>query len=278
MNRHIWIRSLMIILFIPSVPLLCQNPSTSGVQLSYSAPQRLGLHEPAVLIVEIKNGTAHPIQVDLGQDRKGGYLFEVIPPGGTRVELPRFSREGISQIGIVTVQAHSQFSQELILNEWYAFPKLGIYEFHARLVNPIMLGTGASSFVEPGFRSTILIEPRSPQRLEATAKKLSQRIEDSSSYEDAAAAASMLSYIVDPVAVPYLKKTLHAGKLVEPIAIAGLERIANREAVEALISGLKNRTGDVQILTRAALQRIQQQTPDAVLRQMINHALGESPA
>ena len=64
--------------------------------------------------------------------------------------------------------------------------------------------------------------------------------------------------------------------MVEPIAIKGLESIADESAMHTLISMLRDSSGETPMLARAALQRIEAQTTDALLKQEIDYALRDA--
>jgi HEAT repeat protein len=81
------------------------------------------------------------------------------------------------------------------------------------------------------------------------------------------------SGVKDPIAVPYLRRALLSKKLVEPLAIKGLEQIANEAAVRVLIESLKVVYADTAVLSRSALTRIRNQTHDPELRHEIDHVL-----
>lgn len=255
-------------------PADVRGQAASGVSISYSFPQQqLSLNQPVVVTFMARNESSRPIKLDLGQDRKGGYSFTVTQPDGVRLRLSQYSREGISELSILSLQPSQSFSQRLILNEWYDFKIPGRYQLEGRLIEPILFADGTTANRDSGFRDVIEIGPRDVARLETTCKELSEQIEKSTSYGDAAEAALELSYVVDPVAVPYLQRALCAEKLVEPIAVAGLERIANDVAVRVLISHIETGSSDTAVLARAALERIQKRTSNATLREEIERAL-----
>jgi HEAT repeat protein len=92
-------------------------------------------------------------------------------------------------------------------------------------------------------------------------------------------AAETLSYVRDPVAVPYLARLLDNGKNVEWLAVYGLERVADISAVDALISQLNSRATETnsratetRMLALAALRRIEETTSDPTIRQRIEGA------
>jgi HEAT repeat protein len=87
---------------------------------------------------------------------------------------------------------------------------------------------------------------------------LFQRLIESGNYEEAQEFAQALSYVNDPIAVPYLVKSLTSNKMVEPILIKGLERIGNKEAVQVLIDTIVDKPeSEVALLATSSLQIIE---------------------
>jgi hypothetical protein len=285
MKKHLqwWAPIVFIVIAMTSsvlfdVAALCQSvgklPPASGVMISYSAPtRRLTLHEPVIITFRVINQTDLPINLDLGQDRKWGFQFAITKPDGVKLDFPALIHEGVAAPGDVLVQSGETFTQELLINEWYDFPLPGKYELQGRLNKLIAVNKGSRYETDPGFRAALEIGPSDELTLAKTCDTLTNQIEASNSYEQAADAARTLSYIEDPIAVPYLRRVLLSKKLVEPLAIKGLEQIANEAAVRVLIESLKVVYADTAVLSRSALTRIRNQTHDPELRQEIDHVL-----
>ena len=249
-------------------------PAIAGVTISYSFPsQHLTLHEPVILTFKISNGTPQPIRLDLGLDRKGGFSFTVTRPDGARVQVPAFYRTGLSRVGRVSVQSGESYSQDLLLNELYDFSMPGRYVLEGVLTNPISIGSGPVSEKDTGFRTVLDFAPRDELALTKACDVLANRIEAAPSNLEAADAAFALSYVKDPIAVPYLRRALLAQKVVESVAINGLESIGNDEAVRVLAEALGMKSGETALLARAALARIEMRTTDVQVRQEIDRVL-----
>lgn len=253
-----------------------QTPAYDGVTLKISAqPSRLTLHEPVVLILEIANDNHDPIHIDLGSDRKENLLIAITPPSGGKVQLPQFRSSGISRVGDVEIGAGDTYVQSIVLNEWYAFKDIGPYDIEVRFAKPVL----ASYEVAGGrgtFHTKVEIEPRNEQVLARRCEDLLASIENSTSYERWSESALALSYVKDPVPIPYLEKILVANKMIEPFAILGLERIATLEAVRALSSALEMTTNDVSTLARSALLRMESETTDPEVKEEIRRVVRES--
>jgi hypothetical protein len=119
------------------------------IEISYSLPaEQLSLHEPVVMTFSVRNATPADVHLDLGQDRKGGFLLSVTRPDGVKIELQPYSRDGISLAGRVSVGPGQSFTQNIVLNEWYDFQTPGRYLLEARLAEPISITDGSGSLAD----------------------------------------------------------------------------------------------------------------------------------
>jgi hypothetical protein len=242
------------------------------------AGAEVSLHEPVLLNFAVENNLSQPVKFDLGQNRKASFSFTITQPDGQRVELPQYSIMGLSRHGAVRLKADQTYRQSLLLNEWFEFRSAGNYEIQVRLSKPIQTRDGRAISTQTEFLLPLKVAARNPGRLEAVCAELAAQVAAADSYDKAAEATLALGHINDPVAVPYLEKALAAGKLVEQIAVAGLERNGSAEAVEALLSALNTQPDEVQIeLIRPALVRIKEKVSDPALRQKVEQALRNRP-
>lgn len=69
--------------------------------------------------------------------------------------------------------------------------------------------------------------------------------------------AVTLSYIEDPVSVPFLRSLLFSNKMIEPIVIGGLERIGNDDSLKVLNDLIRERpNSEASLLAKSALEKI----------------------
>lgn len=238
------------------------------------ASGEVSLHEPIVLNFTVENNLQQPVKFDLGQNRKGGFTFTVTQPDGKRVELPQYSRMGLSRPGAVRLDAAQTYQQSLLLNEWYEFPTTGDYEIQVRLSKPIKTQDGRVISTQMEFSLPLKVGAENRGRLERVCTDLAAQVAAADSYDKAAEATRALGYIRDPLAVPYLEKALASGQLVEQIAVAGLERNGSNEAVEALLSAMNTQPGEIkEELIRPALARVKDKVSDPELRRKIEQVV-----
>jgi hypothetical protein len=241
------------------------------VEISVKAP-RITLKEPVVLTFEVTNGSEDPVQIDLGNDRKENFKISIIPPSGNEISLPQLRKSGFRRAGNVQIAPGGKYLQHIVLDEWFAFKDVGLYKIRIDLAKPA-LSNGQTTGAQNHFNLTLDMQPRNAAILEQRCEDLVTEILSAPSYEAAADQAKVLSYVRDPVAVPYLKKILVANKLVEPFAIGGLERIATADSVNALNSVLQSNDKNTAALARAALLRMESESSDPELKLEIRRGL-----
>jgi len=272
---------LLPLLCYPGVFILQSTPEVQQqITVSYSlAAKELSLNEPVVLSFVVQNNLAQPFKLDLGRDRKENFVLTVVQPDGTTISPPPRRKGGFGRVGLVTIDGGQQYRQKLLLNEWVEFTSVGKYDIEVHLAQSVSSAQETVTDELFTFRTSLMIRPRDPADLQEVCASLARQVESATSYESAAEPALALSYIRDPVAVPYLEAVLHARRLVDGLAIDGLERIANEDALRVLISALSiGEPPETAPLARAALQRIGNKTSDAAAREAIRKSLESTEA
>jgi hypothetical protein len=99
------------------------------------------------------------------------------------------------------------------------------------------------------------ITPRDAEHLKSVCEQLTKKAGEEDA-EEASNAAFALSYINDPVAVPYLGRTLKETAFGKEDAVKGLVRIGNAEAVRVLTSNSKAQDPELTVQIRNALKEI----------------------
>jgi hypothetical protein len=199
-------------------------------------------------------------------------LFAVVDPNGTRLQLPPYGREGLSETGIFSVEPSHTYSQKLVLNQWYSFSVPGRYELEGHLAHSIVIGQGVGQRTDQGFRVTIDIGPRDETALTETCESLVKEIEGSDNRE-AADAALALGYVDDPLAEPYLRSVLFKRRKLELIILDGLGRIGDQRSVGALAEAAASGDSEVKGEARIALSEVGRRTNDVKVREEVNRIL-----
>lgn len=259
----------------------------AGVTISYSlVTPVVVLQEPVFLELEIDNSSTASISFDLGKYRKLAFSFDVTFPDGTAVrDLTLPLREGAGASGKILLSAGGRHTHRLLVNEWVNFSEPGFYQVEVSLTTPVE-GEGGITIPSPPFRTIVNVLPRDEAVLVRLCESLVDRIENSVSVKEAREAAAILSYVVDPVGVPYLSAALRSEKYVWEEATAGLERIGDMRAARALTSFLEESAGkDIGFNTilgtkvihvRQALLGIERRSTDTAVKQVVQEALASS--
>ena len=245
----------------------------ANVQVAYKlSSTRVSLHEPIFMSMTIANNSGEVLNIDLGQDRKQAIYLSIQQPDGRIVSASLPLHGGLSAVGLTSIASGHAYQQTVVLNEWYAFDAIGNYVISVRLGQ---IG-GQQQLPELKRQTALPIEivERDPERLAEICGDLRITVESSSSYANMAEATLALSYINDPIAVPYLQDVapLHSG-MVAPIAIKGLARIDGTSGVTALISLSRQKTPEIRSLARASLAQVMLGTKDPSLKEKIRQAL-----
>jgi len=181
----------------------------------------VAIHEPVFVRVQLVNPTSQVIDVDLGEDRVANFVVVVTTPQGKEIQCS--TPHGSGSPGVVHLEPGEDiYAQMLVLNEWFKFDELGTYNVSIRLASPVRTRTG--ELPTEAFSTSLTITAKDPRKLAAICEGLLERIKRADSYDGTTEAALALSYVEDPIAVPYLKKALKF-PMVTDIVTIGLKRI-----------------------------------------------------
>ncbi len=167
----------------------------------------------------------------------------------------------------------ADYKEPLVMNQWFPFDSQGTYSLTSKLTSDIETADG--DFQAKSQTAQLLINPRDPERLAKICAELARQVETAANAEAAQEPARTLSYVEDPIAVPYLARVLSTNTLTYSKAIAGLERIGNADAVEILLSVVDN-NNDVGEQARRSLTRMQDRIPDPRLKETVKKAVERS--
>jgi hypothetical protein len=241
--------------------------------------QSVTLHEPILmrLIVENQSGAAD-VAFDLGANGKEGLSFVITKPDGSKDERPSLdpfgpgSAGGLSTSGRVEIAPGGRYTRDYVVNEWYRFDTPGEYGIEVRLRPPIMAGAQPiEADASASFRCAIAA--RDENALRNRSGSLVDRIFAAHGNSGAEQLALELSYVTDPVVVPYLKEVLASQLgMARYVAIKALGTFPTVEAVKALIPVVQT-PGPDRALAAGTLAMLATKIEDAVLRQRIRDAL-----
>jgi hypothetical protein len=206
------------------------------------------LNEPVTIQMRIENGLKEMVNVDLGADRKANLNFKIVQPNGYSIQPPSFNPFGAVPIGKFSIGPGQTYSQEIILDEWYKPAQLGDYKVEVSLARPFRTDSEKTVETVTGGELAFRVGPRDVKVLNDRCGQLVDEVLHGQSDSEKAEAALTLSYIRDPVAVPYLGQVLKNGGELGGFAVDGLVRIRNAQAIAILrenrdtpVRGLKPR-------------------------------------
>jgi len=275
------IKRTVTLLIIALSGLAISEPLTKYMNISYNLLSPITLNEPVAVDVLIENQMSYAITIDLGIQCKGGFRFNIITPDNKQIDLPASINLGSS--GLVYLKPKEKHSQRLILNEWYPFDSPGKYHILIAMDSPIIIGETHLPYInsinendhqrdEAALDLTIL--PRDEAVLKNKCETLFRRLREGNEFSERTPFAEELSYINDPIAIPFLKKL--AEEMEEGYAIRGLMRIGTDEAMEAMIAVTqseydKDAAASAKDILRKKLDNIKDPNIQKKVNDAINH-------
>lgn len=234
------------------------------------------LHEPVVVFFEVHNGLSLPITVTVGALVRQFFDFTLTTPNGQVFHKEPFGGQvDIVTVGDgkITVAPGGDYKESLVMNQWFPFVSQGAYSLTSRLTSDIETTDG--SFQAASQTAQLRVNQRDPARLDRICAELARRVETAANAEAAQEPARTLSYVDDPIAVPYLARVLSTNTLTYSKAIAGLERIGNDDAAEILLSVVDS-DNDVGQQARRSLTQMQERIANPRLRETVKKAVERS--
>jgi hypothetical protein len=237
------------------------------------------LHEPVFATFVVQNTQPERLEFDLGANSKTTFSFSITEPDGRTVKIPPFKTpDGVSAIGRVALENGLTYTQKILLNEWYDFTSVGRYSIELHTSAVFRTSRGRSVETTPIKSVSLEIQPRDENRLRSICENLaSTALTSSLSTATRETAAVTLSYIKDPVAIPFLRQFLERGRdivALDRYAVEGLTRIGTDEAIGALIESVgavQYRSSQTEIV--AGLARVRAAATDDELRKRIDAVL-----
>jgi hypothetical protein len=238
---------------------------TTDVRLSYRTNPVVTLHEPVFLELTIENGRPDRIEVDLGRNYVGELHLSLRRPRGSTIsaEPGRVTGlGGLSVRGNAALNAGERHSQQILLNEWFEFPDVGLYGLDVRFSGVIRAASGETVEVPRTGSLGIEVLPRDEDQLRQVCDALLDRVRQSRESDEARDAARALASINDPIVVQYLPAVIKTEIMVADCAIDALQRLGTDEAIWALEEAAKDKRQTVSELAQSALAAIRAKRKD----------------
>lgn len=231
----------------------------AGVTILFTiAESKVSLHEPVYIQFSIHNGLDEDVRFDMGLDGKHNFEFSVKKPDGSSMPIPPRPYPAYllgNPAERAPLAPAKTFTKAMLLNEWYQFPAPGRYAVEAKLGGEVQTVSGTPIAPAPAQEIPIQVTPRDPERLKSVCEELRKGAMNVNAWE-ASKAAFALSYVDDPIAVPFLGRVLRESFAGKDAAISGLARIGNPEAVQILTSYAETADPEMKLQVANALQEI----------------------
>jgi hypothetical protein len=242
-----------------SLPSVGRPAPAAAVTILFTISQsKVSLHEPVYIQFSIHNGLDEDVRFDMGLDGKHNFEFSVKKPDGSLIRIPPHPYPS-SVLGNPAEKAPlapgKTFTKTMLLSEWYQFPAPGRYVVEAKLGGEVQTVSGTPITPAPAAEIPIQVTPRDPKRLESVCEGLTKEA-TAANVGEALKAAFALSYVDDPLAVPYLGRVLKESFAGKDAAISGLARIGNPEAVQLLTSYSTTADPELKLQIQNALQEV----------------------
>ena len=255
----------------------------------------VSLHEPVVVLFEVHNGLSQPITVTVGALIRQYFDFSLTTPSGQVLRKDNTPPPHMVTVGEgkVSVAPGTDYKEPLVMNQWFPFATQGTYTLTSKLLSDIETEDG--SFQAEGEIAQLRVNPRDLARLNKICAELAKQVETAPNATAAQEPARTLSYVEDPIAVPYLARVLPTNTRIDVSwlprvpkelstlntltyekAIAGLQRIGNDAAVEVLLSALNNNPNDIGDQASRALSQMEDRISNPRLKETVKQAVQHS--
>lgn len=241
-------------LFLILAAPLSYAQGTLVVGFSAPADAAFQVGAPVYFDTFVQNSSTDTVRVNMGHHGKWNFEFTLMNPDGTTSPVPPYRKIGPGPKGTITVGPHQTRSRRLVLNDWTALTQPGEYTLKVRLT--VLLSSSANISWQKEFFDELKfsVAPHDPDKLRATCEKLAEAALGTADAEAASDASLTLSYVVDPMAVPFQARVLKEGSAAARAnAVQGLTKIGNREAQDALRAGLATADADLKAKIESAL-------------------------
>jgi hypothetical protein len=264
-------------LALPSASDTVPRQVSPTVALRYTTAQEsFSVHEPIVVLFSVANNLPNTITLALGAQDIQFFEFALASPAGQQVHEYWNMNQEVSLVtigsGKVQVPPGESYKLPLLMNRWFHFEAPGTYFLTLRLSTNIEVSNG-SNIAPQSQTLRLTIRPRNAATLERICANLVKEVAAAPNAKAAQEPARRLSYIRDPVALPYLAKLLQYNKLTDHFVVAGLERIDTDDAARVLLSLLNSNFADRASLSCSALLRMQSRIHDPAVKKAVKLAL-----
>jgi hypothetical protein len=216
----------------------------------------------APVLVKMRLQSNVDVRISLGSDMVGALELLLRDPSGATRQITLPIGKETYAVGGVSLGANKAYDEILVLPAG-DFTQPGVYGLRVT-ISPT--SNPPFEYLDPGFLK-ITVAPYSQKSMGGSCAELATKLAAGSSASEWDAYAGALANIRDPVALPYLNKSLGLGFGLDEVLIQGIEHIGNVEAV-IILAGAMDRKGnsDLSNSAKMALERLAQSASDLEVR------------
>ena len=244
--------------FLAALALLLPGTARcqQSVQVDFAlAAPSVTVNEPVYVRLSIHNGLGEEVRFVPAPLRDSYFDLSVTEPNGSTITPEPVVHGGFLHVGAISVAPKASYAKELLVSQRYQFRQPGAYKLKVWLSGSIHTSSG-KPVESPSGNLKLTVAPRDPKRLREICQALAKAAAGYSDYGPLREAAVALSFVEDPVAVPYLGQVLADHNLVSGIAVEGLVRIASPEALQVLASNLDTPDPQLRMKIQGGIQEI----------------------
>ena len=209
---------------------------------------------PVYFDTKVQNSSTDPVKVNMGHHGKWNYEFTIVNSDGSTFHVLPYRKIGPGPRSTITVGPNQTGVRRAIFDDWHTFRQPGEYTLKVRLT--VLLSSSANVSWQKEFFDDlkVVVGPYDAEKLKATCEKLAETALNAAGPAAAADASLALSYVGDPVAIPFQAAILRQGSnAARANAVRGLAKIGNLEAKEALRAGLEHADPELRARIESAL-------------------------
>jgi hypothetical protein len=191
------------------------------------------IRQPVIIQLMIENRSGEALEFDLGDDQKANVQFQITRPDGVVTDVLRWRRGGLGGSvlgGRVVVPPLAVFTRQFLLDDWTTLDRPGQHAVRLA-IDSIFRSSGGETLAGPVERTLMVrVGPRDDERLGRVCQRLAQLAIDGATAQDRGDAAHALAQVVDPIALPSVRRVLEATNWFDSGIARGLMRIGTDSA------------------------------------------------
>jgi len=184
---------------------ISEGAGPPSAKLDFKLPKSTTLGEPAIMTVMLYNTTGYRIVVDFGVNDQTKFVFDHMrPDGSTGRVAPSLTPASRMRTSHLMLRGTSR-TASVVLDEWLDLSQTGRHRIDVEFHGSVTLDGGDPAGLKRTARLQIDVKPRDVKRLEKRGAEWLRQVSTLSPGSDARTAASALTAMTDPIAIPYLE-------------------------------------------------------------------------